>query len=85
MACAFGRRPVLLVSVLGCTAASIWFGTTTHTYRSFLWARIILGFFTSPAECFAPMQIADLFFTADRSKMHAWFLQVFLFESTTVK
>ncbi|KAJ7508530.1 major facilitator superfamily domain-containing protein [Mycena galericulata] len=73
VACRYGRRPILLVSVLGCTAASIWFGTTSHTYRSFLWARIILGFFMSPFECFPPMQIADLFFTADRSKMHAWF------------
>ncbi|KAF8204467.1 major facilitator superfamily domain-containing protein [Mycena galopus ATCC 62051] len=79
----YGRRPVLLVSILGCTAASIWFGTTFHTYRSFLWARIILGFFMGPVECFAPMQIADLFFTADRSKMHAWFF-INLLVSTNV-
>ncbi|KAJ7146319.1 major facilitator superfamily domain-containing protein [Mycena epipterygia] len=83
VACAYGRRPVLLISVLGCTAASIWFGTTSHTYRSFLWARIVLGFFMSPVECFAPMQIADLFFTADRSKMHAWFF-INLLVSTNV-
>ncbi|KAJ7144849.1 major facilitator superfamily domain-containing protein [Mycena crocata] len=73
VACAYGRRPVLLVSVFGCTAVSIWFGVNLSSYRSFLWSRIILGFFMSPVECFAPMQIADLFFTADRSKMHAWF------------
>ncbi|KAJ7053989.1 major facilitator superfamily domain-containing protein [Mycena amicta] len=83
IASAYGRRPVLLVSVIGCFAASIWFGTTRHTYRSFLWARIILGFFMSPVECFSPMQIADLFFTADRSKMHAWFF-VNLLVSTNV-
>ncbi|KAJ7757551.1 major facilitator superfamily domain-containing protein, partial [Mycena metata] len=82
-ACRFGRRPILLVSILGCTAASIWFGTTSHTYRSFLWSRIVLGFFMSPVECFAPMQIADLFFTADRSKMHAWFF-INLLVSTNV-
>ncbi|KAJ7045049.1 major facilitator superfamily domain-containing protein [Mycena alexandri] len=83
VACRFGRRPILLVSILGCTAASIWFGTTSHTYRSFLWSRIVLGFFMSPVECFAPMQIADLFFTADRSKMHAWFF-INLLVSTNV-
>ncbi|KAJ7157174.1 major facilitator superfamily domain-containing protein [Mycena filopes] len=83
VACRFGRRPILLLSILGCTAASIWFGTTSHTYRSFLWSRIVLGFFMSPVECFAPMQIADLFFTADRSKMHAWFF-INLLVSTNV-
>ncbi|KAJ6541797.1 major facilitator superfamily domain-containing protein [Mycena capillaripes] len=82
VACVYGRRPVLLVSIIGCTAGSIWFGTT-HAYRSFLWARIVLGFFMSPVECFAPMQIADLFFTADRSKMHAWFF-INLLVSTNV-
>ncbi|KAJ7194735.1 major facilitator superfamily domain-containing protein [Mycena pura] len=83
VASAYGRRPVLLVSVIGCTAASLWFGTTQHTYRSFLWARIILGFSMSPVECFAPMQIADLFFTAERSKMHAIFF-INLLVSTNV-
>ncbi|KAJ7762373.1 major facilitator superfamily domain-containing protein [Mycena maculata] len=83
VACRYGRRPVLLVSLIGCTAASIWFGVTPHAYRSFLWARIILGFFMSPVECFAPMQIADLFFTAERSRMHAWFF-VNLLVSTNV-
>jgi MFS family permease len=73
VACAYGRRPVILASVCGCIAASAWFGTAS-SYRSFLWARIILGFFLAPVECFAPMQIADMFFTADRSKMHSWFL-----------
>ncbi|KAJ6601258.1 major facilitator superfamily domain-containing protein [Mycena vulgaris] len=82
VASVYGRRPVLLVSVVGCMAASIWFGTTTG-YRSFLWSRIVLGFFMGPVECFAPMQIADLFFTADRSKMHAWFF-INLLVSTNV-
>ncbi|KAJ7492072.1 major facilitator superfamily domain-containing protein [Mycena latifolia] len=83
VASVYGRRPVLLVSVVGCTACSIWFGTTDHIYRSFFWSRIILGFFMGPVECFAPMQIADLFFTADRSKMHAWFF-INLLVSTNV-
>ncbi|KAJ6611487.1 major facilitator superfamily domain-containing protein [Mycena sp. CBHHK59/15] len=82
VASAYGRRPVLLVSVCGCLAASVWFGTAHH-YRSFLWARIVLGFFMSPVECFAPMQIADLFFTADRSKMHSVFF-INLLVSTNV-
>jgi len=83
LASRYGRRPVLLGSLIGCFAASIWFGVTKHNYRSFLWARIVLGFFMAPVECFAPMQIADLFFTADRSKMHAWFF-VNLLVSTNV-
>lgn len=70
---AFGRRPVWIISTLGTLASVLWFPFAT-SYGELLAARLLYGLFGSPIECFAPIAIADIFFTSERSVMHAWFL-----------
>lgn len=60
-----GRRPVYLISYTIYLACATEAGST-HSYASFLAARILMGFSSEAAEIVAPLSIADIFFLHER-------------------
>ncbi len=66
----YGRRPVYLISYTIYLACAIW-ASCTHSYGSFLAARILMGFGSGAAETMAPLSIADVFFLHERGLVMA--------------
>jgi MFS family permease len=66
----YGRRPVYLISYTIYLACAIW-AACTHSYGSFLAARILMGFGSGAAETMAPLSIADVFFLHERGLVMA--------------
>ena len=66
----YGRRPVYLISYTIYLACAIW-AACTHSYGSFLAARILMGFGSGAAETMAPLSIADVFFLHERGLIMA--------------
>ncbi|TVY39109.1 putative MFS-type transporter [Lachnellula subtilissima] len=66
----YGRRPIYLISYFIYLICAIW-AACTHSYGSFLAARILLGFGAGAAETMAPLSIADIFFLHERGAIMA--------------
>ena len=60
-----GRRPVILVSLLGMIGCSVW---TAYVKSSGEWYanRVLIGFFYGPIETLVEICLADLFFVHER-------------------
>ncbi|KAH8805277.1 MFS transporter [Xylogone sp. PMI_703] len=65
MQTAFGRRPVLIFSTLGCVAASIW-KAKAKSYASFMGASVLHGFAAGPGESIQPTIVTDIMFLHER-------------------
>lgn len=70
----FGRRPILLVSLLGTSLMILW---SAYINSSGLWYfnRILMGFFFAPVESLIEIVITDITFTHDRGfhmGIYAW-------------
>ncbi|KAJ5501991.1 hypothetical protein N7463_004865 [Penicillium fimorum] len=61
----FGRRPVLLVGILGSSLLQIW-STYMKSVGEWYANRILLGIFVSPQEALIELCIADIHFSHDR-------------------
>jgi len=58
----YGRRPIYMISYVIYFACAIW-ATFTHSYGSFLAARILMGFGAGAAETMAPL--SSMYFSAN--------------------
>lgn len=66
----YGRRPVLLISMIGTCAISLWTAyvkTTGEWYAN----RILQGFFLAPIETLIEICISDIFFSHQRARWMA--------------
>lgn len=54
----YGRRPIYIISYTLYFGVALWLCFTT-SYKSFLAARILMGFASGAAETMAPLSIAD--------------------------
>lgn len=65
LALTFGRRPVYLVSIIGCLAMSEW---AAHVKTNSAWTamRSLYGFFCAPVEVLPEHNVAELFFAHER-------------------
>lgn len=61
----FGRRPVLVASIIVTSLVTLW-SAYVHTRGEFFANRIILGIVSSPMETLIEVIIGDIFFTHDR-------------------
>lgn len=68
----YGRRPVLLFSLLACMLCSVW---TSYVKSSGEWYvnRFLCGFFYGPIETLIEVCIADIFFLHERGAWIAWY------------
>jgi len=57
----YGRRPIYMISYVIYFACAIW-AACTHSYGSFLAARILMGFGAGAAETMAPL--SSMYFSA---------------------
>ncbi len=57
----FGKRPVYVAASVFFFLSVIW-AALAGTYATEMVARVGIGFFSSGAECLAPLTIVDLFF-----------------------
>ena len=64
----FGRRPVLLISTLILTLATMWCGLATLKFNSLLAARVIQGLGGAPADAVAPTVVGEIFFVHQRGR-----------------
>jgi MFS family permease len=63
----FGRRPVILGSLLLLTLSSMWAGLTTN-YNSLLVARLFMGIGSGPADAVSPDVVGEIFFVHQRGR-----------------
>lgn len=63
----FGRRPILIVSMLLCVFSSMWCGLA-KSYGSLLAARAVQGIGFGPADTIAPDVIGEIFFVHERGR-----------------
>ncbi|GAB1738697.1 hypothetical protein NU219Hw_g3493t1 [Hortaea werneckii] len=63
----FGRRPVLIASMLMATVFSIWAGVA-DSFGSLLAARVMQGLGYAPADTIAPDVAAEVFFVHERGR-----------------
>ncbi|KAK5130175.1 hypothetical protein LTR08_002429 [Meristemomyces frigidus] len=63
----FGRRPILILSMLMCTLFSVWCGAAT-SFNSLLAARILQGFALGPAETISPDVVGEIYFLHERGR-----------------
>ncbi|KAK4554739.1 hypothetical protein LTR86_008241 [Recurvomyces mirabilis] len=66
----FGRRPILIISMLISIFASMWGGLAT-SFNSLLAARVIQGIGFGPADTIAPDCVGDVFFVHERGRAMA--------------
>ncbi|KAF1955029.1 MFS general substrate transporter [Byssothecium circinans] len=66
----FGRRPVMLVSLLLLVFASMWAGLTSNFY-SLLAARIFMGISAGSADAVSPAVVGETFFVHQRGRVMA--------------
>lgn len=72
----FGRRPVLLASLLVSLGSAIW-RARAQTYSSFMGACVLNGIGSGPSETFQPTVIADVFFLHDRGAYNTLYFAVY--------
>lgn len=62
----FGKRPVFLLSTLGCALINLWQPYITSNGQ-WIALKILAGFFSSPIESLPEISISDLFFEHERA------------------
>jgi MFS family permease len=68
----FGRRPVILLSLLLLALSSMWAGLST-SFNSLLAARLFMGIGGGPADAVAPDVVGEIFFVHQRGRvMVSW-------------
>jgi MFS family permease len=75
LALTFGRRPILILSLLGCVAISEW-TAWVDKYPAWAAARCMYGFFVAPVEVLPEICIPDIFFAHERGGYIAWYMFV---------
>uniref|UniRef100_A0A060T1K0 ARAD1C17094p n=1 Tax=Blastobotrys adeninivorans TaxID=409370 RepID=A0A060T1K0_BLAAD len=65
LALTFGRRPVYLLSILGCAGMSEW-AAHISSYPQWAACRCLYGFWTAPVEVLPELCIAEVFFAHER-------------------
>lgn len=63
----FGRRPVILGSLLLLTLSSMWAGLAT-SFDSLLAARLFMGIAGGPADAVSPDVVGEIFFVHQRGR-----------------
>lgn len=63
----FGRRPVVLGSLLLLIFSSMWAGLTTD-FNSLLAARLVMGIGGGPADAVSPDVVGEIFFVHQRGR-----------------
>jgi MFS family permease len=63
----FGRRPVILVSLLVLVFSSMWAALAT-SFNSLLVARLFMGIGGGPADAVAPDTVGEIFFVHQRGR-----------------
>ncbi|QDS74298.1 hypothetical protein FKW77_003792 [Venturia effusa] len=66
----FGRRPIMLISLLTLTLCSMWAGLA-KSYHSLLAARLFMGIGGGPADVVAPNVVGEVFFVHQRGRAMA--------------
>ncbi|KAH9868346.1 hypothetical protein J1614_007418 [Plenodomus biglobosus] len=66
----FGRRPVVLGSLLLLTFSSLWAGLAT-SFNSLLAARLVMGIGGAPADAVSPDVVGEIFFVNQRGRAMA--------------
>jgi len=64
----FGRRPVVLISLLVLVLSSMWAGLST-SFESLLAARFFMGVGGGPADAVAPDVVGEIFFVHQRGRV----------------
>lgn len=67
MANTFGRRPVILTSLLLLVFMSMWAGLTT-SFNSLVAARALMGFAGAPADAVSPEVVGEIFFVHQKGR-----------------
>lgn len=75
LALTFGRRPIILLSLLFCVAISEWTAWIDH-YPSWAAARCLYGFACAPVEVLPQICIPDVFFAHERGAFIGWYMFV---------
>jgi MFS family permease len=63
----FGRRPVILISLLILVFSSMWAGLST-SFNSLLISRLFMGIGGGPADAVAPDIVGEIFFVHQRGR-----------------
>jgi MFS family permease len=63
----FGRRPVILASLLVLVFSSMWAGLAT-SFKNLLVARLFMGIGGGPADAVAPDIVGEIFFVHQRGR-----------------
>ncbi|KAF7444912.1 AraJ Arabinose efflux permease [Pyrenophora tritici-repentis] len=63
----FGRRPIILISMLLLIFSSMWAGLTTE-FNSLVAARIFMGIGGGPADAVSPDVVGEIFFVHQRGR-----------------
>ncbi|KAH8807795.1 major facilitator superfamily domain-containing protein [Xylogone sp. PMI_703] len=75
LALTFGRRPVYLLSLIGCVAISEW-TAWVDSYSPWAAARCLYGLMVGPVEVLPEICIPDIFFAHERGAYIAWYMLV---------
>lgn len=75
LALTFGRRPIILLSLLFCIAISEWTAWIEH-YPSWAAARCLYGLACAPVEVLPQICIPDVFFAHERGAFIGWYMFV---------
>jgi MFS family permease len=75
LAFTFGRRPVILLSLLGCIAISEW-TAWIDSYSPWAAARCLYGLACAPVEVLPEICIPDVFFAHERGTYIGWYMLV---------
>ena len=67
LANSFGRRPIVLISLLLLTLCSMWAGLT-HNFNSLLAARFFMGVSGGPADTICPDVVGEIYFVHQRGR-----------------
>ncbi|EUC40587.1 hypothetical protein COCMIDRAFT_9563 [Bipolaris oryzae ATCC 44560] len=76
----FGRRPVILASLLLLVFSSMWAGLAT-SFDSLLAARIFMGIGGAPADAVSPDVVGEIFFVHERGRAMAIYTSFLAFGS----
>lgn len=71
----FGRRPIILVSLVMLTLCSVWTAKAT-SFTSLLAARVFQGIASAPADTISPGVIGEIYFRHQRGRAMVSTLQV---------
>lgn len=63
----FGRRPIILLSLLMTTLCSMW-GGLAKSFESLLAARFFMGIGEAPSETVSPDVVGEVFFLHQRGR-----------------